>query len=98
MLFSDLNKLSNQYVSWDSDSIKNNAVVLLTMAIEVHWSYSLMFVAMYGGDGNGLNLKKLARLSSEKRQKLNTNSSLCHIIFRIISVTCRECYTYKLEY
>ena len=52
-----------------------------------------------GGDENGLKLEKnwpvfsgLETMSSESRQKLNTNSSLGHIIFRIISLTHQECY------
>ena len=66
------------------------------MAIEVYWSCS-SFAAKDGG----MKLQKifpvfssLDMLSSESRQKLNTNSSLCHIIFRIVSVSCQECYVW----
>ena len=40
----------------------------------------------------------LELISPESRQKLNTNGSLCHIIFRIIPATRQECYAYELEY
>ena len=32
------------------------------MIIEVHWSYSLLFAAKDGEDGNGLKLKKTGQL------------------------------------
>ena len=65
----------------------------------------LFFAARDRGNRNGSKLeKKLAfffpnfeTLVSESRQKLNTNCSLCHTIFRIISVSCQECYTCELE-
>ena len=37
---------------------KTNAVFLLPMTIEVHRSYSLLFAAKDGEDGNGLKLEK----------------------------------------
>ena len=64
---------------------QKNTVILIPITIEVHWSYFLLFVAKDGEDGNGLKLEKtgqcfssLETMSSERRQELNTNSSLCH--------------------
>ena len=55
-----------------------------------------------GGDGNGLKLEKIGQFFFRgvvlwKSLKVNTNSSLCHIIFRITSVIYQECYTNELE-
>ena len=64
---------------------KHNAVVLLPMTIEVHWSYSFLFVTKDGEDGNGLKLDKLNWPvffkfgdSLFRKTPLNADNSLCH--------------------
>ena len=63
----------------------NHAVVVLPMTIEVHQSCSLLVAAKDGEDRNGLKLEKTDQFfqvwrqcQSERHQKLNTNSWLCH--------------------
>ena len=86
---------------------KNNGVVLLPRAIEVHRSYSLLFASMDGEGGNVLKLEKTGlffqvwRLCLWKVAKNEIQIALCainKIIFPMLSVGCQECCACELKY
>ena len=72
--------VKHQNTSSHQSKPKNNAVVLFPMTIEVHRSYSRLFAAKDGENGNRLKLQKTGQIFFKfldsvlgKTQKLNTN-------------------------